>query len=51
MNPLPLSNLVDTDQVIPTLADLGLDSFEKDYRSAFPNKGGTTAADQILTSE
>lgn len=44
LNPLPLSNLVDTDQVIPTLADLDLDSFEKDYRSAFPNKGGTTAA-------
>ena len=48
LNPLPLSNLVDTDQVIPTLADLGLDSFEKDYRSAFPNKGGTTAAKDRL---
>lgn len=29
---------------IPTLQDLGLESFEKDHRSAFPWKGGATAA-------
>ncbi|MBF4983858.1 DASH family cryptochrome, partial [Nonlabens mediterrranea] len=29
---------------IPQLEDLGLESFEKDHRSAFPWKGGATAA-------
>ncbi len=38
------SNYFDTQTVIPTLATLGLDSFETDVRSAFPFRGGATHA-------
>ncbi len=33
-----------TQTTIPSLKELGLESFEKDHRSAFPWKGGATAA-------
>jgi deoxyribodipyrimidine photo-lyase len=35
---------IDFGQALPSLSDLGLSSFEKDARSAFPFKGGETAA-------
>jgi len=41
--PLPKSNLLTIQTKIPTFTDLGLQSFERDPRSAFPFKGGEDA--------
>ena len=40
----PSENLVETSNVIPSLEDLGLESFKLDKNSAFPFRGGETAA-------
>lgn len=42
------TNLVENKTDIPTLADLGLENFETDSRSAFPFKGGEDAAEERL---
>ncbi len=41
---LPTKNLLDEESTIPSLQELGLDTFEKDSRSAFPWKGGEDEA-------
>ena len=40
----PKENLFETSNVIPSLEDLGLESFKLDKNSAFPFRGGETAA-------
>lgn len=42
--PKPLDNLIETSQVIPSLEDLGLESFKAHKHTAFPFRGGETAA-------
>jgi deoxyribodipyrimidine photo-lyase len=37
-------NLIETSNIIPSLEDLGLESFKLDKNSAFPFRGGETAA-------
>ena len=44
VQPQPKENFIETDKAIPTLEDLGLESFKLDKNSAFPFKGGETAA-------
>lgn len=39
-----LDNLVETSNLIPSLEDLGLESFKLDKNTAFPFRGGETAA-------
>ncbi len=41
---LPESNFTNTSNILPTLEDLGLESFRLDKNSAFPFRGGETAA-------
>lgn len=43
-NPLPQENLIDVTSTIPTLMDLGFVEFGIDPRTAFPFKGGESAA-------
>jgi len=43
-NPQDENALIKFESKVPTLKDLGLNSFEKDSRSAFPYSGGQTAA-------
>jgi deoxyribodipyrimidine photo-lyase len=40
----PTENLIETSNVIPSLEDLGLESFKLHKNSAFPFRGGETAA-------
>ena len=40
----PKENFIETDKAIPSLEDLGLESFKLDKNSAFPFRGGETAA-------
>ncbi len=40
----PSLNLLDIPTTIPSLADLGLESFTQDHRTAFPWKGGENSA-------
>lgn len=40
----PAENLIETSNIIPSLEDLGLESFKLDKNSAFPFRGGETAA-------
>ena len=40
----PKDNLLETSNLIPSLEDLGLESFKLDKNSAFPFRGGETAA-------
>ena len=40
----PIENLIETSNVIPSLEDLGLESFKLDKNSAFPFRGGETSA-------
>ena len=42
--PLPESNFIKTSNELPTLEDLGLESFRLNKNSAFPFRGGETAA-------
>jgi deoxyribodipyrimidine photo-lyase len=42
--PKPADNLIETSNIIPSLEDLGLESFKLDKNSAFPFRGGETAA-------
>lgn len=42
--PKPLDNMIETSQVIPSLEDLGLESFTIHKHTAFPFRGGETAA-------
>lgn len=44
VQPQPKENFIETDKAIPTLEDLGLESFKLDKNSAFPFRGGETAA-------
>lgn len=44
VKPLPESNFVKTSNELPTLEDLGLESFRLNKNSAFPFRGGETAA-------
>ena len=44
INPKPTDNLIETSNVIPSLEDLGLESFKLDKNSAFPFRGGESAA-------
>lgn len=44
INPMPKDNFFETSNVLPTLEDLGLESFKLDKNSAFPFRGGETAA-------
>ena len=44
VQPQPKENFIETDKAIPTLEDLGLESFRLDKNSAFPFRGGETAA-------
>jgi len=40
----PIENLIETSNVIPSLEDLGLESFKLHKNTAFPFRGGETAA-------
>lgn len=40
----PKDNLIETSNIIPSLENLGLESFKLDKNSAFPFRGGETAA-------
>jgi len=40
----PIENLIETSNLIPSLEDLGLESFKLHKNSAFPFRGGETAA-------
>lgn len=40
----PIGNLIETSNAIPSLEDLGLETFKLDKNSAFPFRGGETAA-------
>ncbi|MFN3640495.1 MAG: DASH family cryptochrome [Flavobacterium sp.] len=40
----PIENLIETSNVIPSLEDLGLESFQVHKHTAFPFRGGETAA-------
>ena len=44
INPKSLDNLIEISNVIPSLEDLGLESFKLDKNSAFPFRGGESAA-------
>lgn len=44
VEPLPEANFVTTPNLLPTLEDLGLESFKLNKNSAFPFRGGETAA-------
>ena len=44
VQPQPKENFIETDKAIPSLEDLGLESFKLDKNSAFPFRGGETAA-------
>jgi len=44
LKPLPAKNRLDNTTVIPSLEDLGLETFTKDHRTAFPWIGGEDAA-------
>lgn len=44
INPMPKSNFFETSNELPTLEDLGLESFKLDKNSAFPFRGGENAA-------
>ena len=44
VQPQPKENFIETDKAIPTLENLGLESFKLDKNSAFPFRGGETAA-------
>jgi deoxyribodipyrimidine photo-lyase len=44
INPMPLDNLIETSNMIPSLEDLGLESFTIHKHTAFPFRGGETAA-------
>ena len=44
IEPFSSENLIDTKTSIPTLEDLGLQSFEQDDRTAFPFQGGESQA-------
>ncbi len=40
----PIENLIETSNIIPSLEDLGLESFKLDKNSAFPFRGGENSA-------
>ena len=44
INAKPIDNLIETSNEIPSLEDLGLETFKLDKNSAFPFRGGETAA-------
>ncbi len=44
VNSMPKENFIETSNQIPSLEDLGLESFKLDKNSAFPFRGGETAA-------
>jgi len=50
VNPLPKSNLLPYTPELPTLEELGFQSFEKDVRSAFPFGGGEKEAQKRLNN-
>ncbi len=44
VNAMPKDNFIETSNQIPSLEDLGLESFKLDKNAAFPFRGGETAA-------